>query len=206
MLFDTRPSGWKGFLHAIIAVAMLFFLLDMPVAADASEGESDVFPSFGTGPVDVRIYASYFCPPCRALEPELEPIVKELVETDTIRVTFVDVPFSQAMPYIHHFLYALNEDDSIGNAFKVRHVLFDVAQKYGDTEDIRQAFEKEGIPYTPFDPTAVFMESNRFMQEDGIRATPSATIRMKGETNLYRGGKNILSALEGLKNGEDNPE
>lgn len=206
MLFDTRPSGWKGFLYAIIAAAILFFLLQMPVAADPSKGENDVFPSFGTGPVDVRIYASYFCPPCRALEPELEPIVKQLVETDTIRVTFVDMPFSQAMPYIRHFLYALNEDDSLENAFKVRHVLFDVAQKYGETEDIRQAFENEGIPYTPFDPTAVFMESNRFMQEDGIRATPSATIRMNGETNLYRGGRNILPALEGLKNGEDNPK
>lgn len=206
MIFNARPSGWIGFLHAIIAVAILIFLLQMPAAADPYKGKIEVFPSFGNGPVDVRIYASYFCPPCRALEPELEPIVKELVETDTIRVTFVDVPFSKAMPYIHHFLYALNEDDSLENAFKVRHLLFDIAQKNGDTEDIRQAFKNEGIKFAPLDPTPVFEKSNRFMQEDGIRATPSATIRMNGETNLYRGGRNILPALEGLKNGEDNSQ
>ncbi len=206
MLLDTRPAGWKVFLHAIMVVGVLFFLLHVPVAADPLKGENDVFPLFGTGPVDVRIYASYFCPPCRALEPELEPIVKELVETDTIRVTFVDVPFAQAMPYIQHFLYALHEDNRLDNAFTVRHILFEVAKKYGDADDIRQAFENEGILYAPFDPTAVFMEFNRFLQEDGIRSTPSATIRINGETNLYTGGRNILPALEDLRSGKDDPK
>jgi thiol-disulfide isomerase/thioredoxin len=203
MLFDTRPYGWKSFLREIMPVVIVFFLLHMPVAADPLKDKKDVFPSFGTGPVDVRIYASYFCPPCRAMEPELEPIVKELVKTDTIRITFVDVPFAQAMPYIQHFLYALHEDSSLDNAFTVRHILFDTAEKYGDADDIRQAFENEGIRYTPFDPTTVFMQFNQFLREDGIRSTPSATIRINGKTNFYNGGRNILPALEDLISGKD---
>lgn len=206
MLFNTRPYGWKNFLRAIMAVVFLFFFLHMPVAADPFKEKNDVFPSFGTGLVDVRIYSSYFCPPCRATEPELEPIVKELVKTDTIRITFVDVPFAQAMPYIQHFLYALHEDNSLDNAFIVRHILFDTAEKYGDADDIRQTFENEGIRYAPFDPTTVFMQLNQFLQEDGIRSTPSATIRINGETHLYTGGRNILPALEDLISGKDDPQ
>ena len=36
--------------------------------------------SFGEGPVRVRLYTDYFCGPCRAMEPELEPLLVELVK------------------------------------------------------------------------------------------------------------------------------
>ncbi len=203
---DTFAIRRKNFPLVILAAAILFFFISMSVTAGPRKDKNDFFPSFGTGPVEVRIYASYFCPPCRALEPELEPILKELVETDTVRVTFVDAPFAQAIPYIHYYLYALNEEGSLDNAFKVRHILFDVAKKYGGAEDIREAFENEGVPYAPFDPSAVFMQFNQFFQEDGVRSTPSATIRINGESSLYTGGRNILPALEDLKGDKDDPK
>ncbi len=206
MVPDTFAMRRKNFLLVILAAAVLLLFMHVPAAADEPEGRVDFFPSFGTGPVEVRIYASYFCPPCRALEPELEPVLKELVKTGSIQVTFVDAPFAQAIPYIHYYLYALNEEGSLDNAFKVRHILFDVAKKYGGAEDIREAFENEGIPYAPFDPSAVFMQFNQYFQDDGVRSTPSATIRMNGESSLYTGGRNILPALEDLKGDKDDPK
>jgi len=194
------------FVMAFIALA--FFLV--PVHAAKAASGDEVFPSFGNGPVEVRIYASYFCAPCRFLEPELEPVLSELVEDDKIRATFVDVPLSRAIPYIHYFLYALNEDHGLENAFRVRHVLFDVAKERGGPDEILKAFEEEGIAHESFDLTGVFTKMNQYLKEDAIRSTPSAVIRTETESTLYTGGGSILEALEAIKandaateNGED---
>ncbi len=199
----------KACILFIMAFLAAVFLLLPAHGVKAASGD-DVFPSFGNGPVDVRIYASYFCPPCRLLEPELEPVLSELVEDGKIRATFVDVPLSRAIPYIHYFLYALNEDPGMENAFRVRHVLFDVAKERGGPDEIRKAFEEEGIAHESFDLTGVFTKMNRYLQEDAIRSTPSAVIQTETESTLYTGGGSILEALEAIKqdeygseNGED---
>lgn len=189
---------------AIIVITALIFLANVAIAADTSEKDDGIFPSFGTGPVEVRIYASYFCPPCRALEPELEPLLEELVETNKIQVTFVDVPMGQSAPYIHYFLYALNNDKSMKNAIKVRHILFDVAKAHGGPEDIREAFEKEGVAYEPFDLTEVFLRFNQFLSEDSIRSTPSAAIHKDEKNKTITGGRDIIAAMKELINNNNN--
>lgn len=169
-------------------------------AKEAGAGSGLPFPAFGKGPVDVRLYASYFCGPCRMLEPELEPVLSGLAGAGKIRVVFVDLPVSGALPYIRYFLYALNENRGMENAFRVRHVLFDVAKAGGGEEEIREAFEKEGIAFEPFDPEPVFVRFNQFFQEDEIRSTPSAVIIKNGESKIHTGGGSVLDALKSLKN------
>ncbi|HEX7627777.1 MAG TPA: hypothetical protein VF354_02510, partial [Candidatus Methanoperedens sp.] len=48
------------------------------------------FPSYGTGPVEVRLYTDYFCPPCRAMEPDVEPLLRDLLKKNAIHLTLVD--------------------------------------------------------------------------------------------------------------------
>ena len=200
MHLHSRLFGQRELFFAVVVSAVLIFSAQGVSAADAPGKGPGVFPVFGEGPVEVRIYASYFCPPCRSLEPVLEPVLEELVDAGKIRVIFVDLPVGPAMPYIRHFLYALNNDKSMKNAFHVRHILFDLAKKDGDADDIREAFEKEGISYEPFDTKEIFMTYNQYLKEDYIRRTPSASIRKDGTSITHMGGGNILSALEDLKN------
>ena len=203
MVFYSRTL--HSALRTLLWVMVSVFLFSVSVSADAAAPEegNGIFPSFGDGPVEVRIYASYFCPPCRAMEPELEPILEELVETGRIRLTFVDVPVGNFKPYIYGFLFALNNDKSMENAARVRRILFDVAGKRGGKQEIQEAFEREGIRYTPFDPEAVFLRFNQLIREDAVRVTPSAAIHKKGEGKTIKGGRDILAALEALKSEEN---
>jgi len=191
----------RALLWALLSVFL--FSVFASAGSAASEEGNGVFPSFGEGPVEVRIYASYFCSPCRALEPELEPILEELVETGRIRLTFVDVPDGNFKPYIHGFLFALNDDKSMENAARVRRILFDVAKNRGGKQEIQETFEREGIRHTPFDPEAVFLRFNQLIREDAVRVTPSAAIHKKGEGKTITGGRDILSALRALKSEEN---
>ena len=156
-------------------------------------------PSFGSGPVDVRLYASYFCGPCRVLEPEIEPVLKDLIENEQIRLIFIDVPIPQAVPYIRHFLYAVKQNPAMEDAFKIRHILFETAAKRGDEQEIRSSFEKREIPYTPYDVTKVFLKFNEYLKEDEVRSTPSIVICDGDSVDIYSGGKTILEALEALQ-------
>lgn len=165
---------------------------DMP----ANEG---AFPSFGTGPVEVRIYASYFCPPCRMLEPEIEPILHELLASGKIRLVLIDMPFPQSIPFIHSFLFALNADQSIENAFKVRGILFDIAANRGGSEEIIDRFEQEQVDVEPFDLMEAFGKFNQMMQEDGVRSTPSAVVYRNGSGERHAGRADILEALKNIE-------
>ena len=192
----VRKISWKASVSVFLLTVMLFFA-NMAIAGDTGEqiDGNGVFPAFGDGPVEVRLYANYFCGPCRALEPEVEPVLHELIEKGKIRLILVDVPMFQAMPYIHNFLYALNAEPSIENAFKVRNVLFDVASRGGGPEGIAESFEKEGIATDPFDLTEVFTRFNTMLKEDEVRSTPSAAIHSNGSVEMHSGRNNILAAL-----------
>ncbi len=186
---------------AAAIIALTLFFIQAPGAGDASENKG-YMPTFGKGPIDVRVYANYFCGPCREMEPVVKPILHELIENGKIRLTFIDVPMHQAMPYIRHYLYAMNANGSIANAFTVRGLLFDIALQQGDEENIRKTFEAENIAYEPYDLTETFAQFNEWLRSDRIRSTPSMVISADDTTEMYRGMGNILEALEKIKGGE----
>jgi thiol-disulfide isomerase/thioredoxin len=75
------------------------------------------FPSYGSGALEVRIYTNYFCPPCRAMEPDVEPILKELLKRNTIRLILVDVPFDERTNlFARNFLYAIRAKNDLEHA------------------------------------------------------------------------------------------
>ena len=48
------------------------------------QGKNMPFPTYGSGAIQVRIYTDYFCPPCRGMEPAVEPLLRNLIKKNAI--------------------------------------------------------------------------------------------------------------------------
>jgi thiol-disulfide isomerase/thioredoxin len=188
-----------------ILFAILFFVgLSSIVCADSGvrmKKDDPPFPSFGTGAVKVRIYTDYFCPPCRAMEPKIEPVLAELVKMNIINVTFVDTPFSKAsVMYSRCFLYIMNEKKDFELALLARSVLIGASlEKITDQVKLEEYLKNKAIKFKPFDTKPIFDMLNGYLKEDKIRATPTCAIDQGGKVEQYSGGPEIQNALERLK-------
>lgn len=158
------------------------------------------FPSYGVGKVIVRIYADYFCSPCRAVLPELVPLLNDLVKSKKITVTFVDTPiYKDSQIYAKYFLYALNKANDIEYAIKTRSVLFEAAANKINKESLEEFLKGKGISFTPFDATPVLKRLNALLQEDKVTGTPSCVIVKDGTSEKKVGGGEILKALKAIQ-------
>ena len=119
---------WKRF--EVIPWAILLILYSGVAGLETVRGEETPLPSFGIGTIKVRLYTDYFCPPCRDMEPNLEPILLDLVKDGTIHLTFIDVPTSRNTTlYASYFIYSLGEKRDIDSAIQARRTLFEAAEK-----------------------------------------------------------------------------
>lgn len=160
------------------------------------------FPTYGSGAVQVRIYSDYFCPPCRSMEPSVEPLLRNLIDKKIIQLTLVDVPFHKhSSLYARYFLYALKSKNSLDQALIVKNVLFNATANNAITTngEVEKLFRSKGISYSAFDPKNVFKRYNDLIKEDKISQTPSCVIIKKGKKETFVGGANIISALKTLK-------
>jgi len=171
----------------------------------SAEEQNPPFPSYGSGPVEVRLYTDYFCPPCRAMEPGVEPILKDLLKKNAIRLTLVDVPFSQhTLLYARNFLYALKENNDLDHAFRVRNILLEASTQKDVTtqERIEALFKEKGIPFSVFFPVfdakPAFDRYNALIKEDKINATPTCVVIQNGQKKAFVGGPDIINALKAL--------
>ncbi len=159
------------------------------------------FPAFGAGSVHLRLYTDYFCPPCRRLEPRVEPILQDLVRKNAATVIFVDMPFSQAsILYAQYFLYAW-QGRNFPHALRVRTALFKAAEAGTalDKEQLEALLAAQGIASRPCDPAPVFRRYNDLVTEDQIRATPTCVIRRGSQREAATGEQEIRKALERWK-------
>jgi len=160
------------------------------------------FPTYGTGLIQVRIYTDYFCPPCRGMEPYVEPVLKALLKRNAITLTLVDTPFYRYSPlYSRYFLYALQAKNNSDRAFLVRNVLNEAAENrhFTTSERIEEVFKGKGISWQAFDPQPIFDRYNALIKEDHIDATPSCVIIRSGRKEKFVGGPDIVKALKGLQ-------
>jgi protein-disulfide isomerase len=159
------------------------------------------FPSYGNGKVIVRIYTDYFCPPCRAAEPELEPLLIDLVKSKKITAVFVDTPiYKDSQLYARYFLYALNKRNDFEYALHVRSVLFEAAvNKISGKEAIEEFLKVKGVAFTPFDAIPVLKKLNGLLQDDKATGTPSCVIVKDGTSEKKVGGGEILKALKEIQ-------
>jgi len=158
------------------------------------------FPSYGSGKVMVRVYTDYFCPPCRAAEPELEPLLIDLVKSKKITVVFVDTPiYKDSQIYAKYFLYALNKTNNLEYAIKTRSVLFEAAANKVNKEFLEEFLKGKGIDFASFDATPVLKKLNALLQEDKVDATPSCVIVKDGKPEKKIGGDEILKAIKAIQ-------
>lgn len=168
----------------------------------SAQTEATFFSAYGSGPIQVRLYSDYFCPPCRALEPAVEPLLKNLLKKNSIHLIFVDVPFHKASAlYARYFIYALAKKNDADHAMRVRNILFEAASRkdISTKEQIEQAFKKNGIAYAVVDPRESFERFNAMIKEDKVNATPTCVIITGGKKEKYVGMPDILNALMTLK-------
>ncbi len=155
-----------------------FFTCFLPAAY--AQDSARVIPSLGKGPYEVIIFTDYYCPPCRRIDAQAEGLFKELVATDKVKLTFVDVPFNPATPiYAKYYLYAVNKSPGIGNVLRVRQVLFEAAQgRHIQDEKALQAFliEKK-ISWSPMNERSIFPLLSAVIKEHKIDATPTCVIK-----------------------------
>jgi thiol:disulfide interchange protein DsbA len=189
----------KAFISGLLAM----ILAGLIAAADGSaEEQNSPFPSYGSGSVEVRIYSDYFCPPCRAMEPAVDPVLKDLLKKNVIRLTLVDTPFHpHTALYARHFLYALKKNNDVDHAFRVRSILIEVSTNKSITtqEQIEAIFKEKGIPYAVFDVKPVFSRYSALLTEDKINTTPTCVIIKSGQKKTFVGGPDVINALKSLQ-------
>ncbi len=186
---------------SIRTFCMTIMLLILSATGLYAQGQEIPFPQYGKGPIHVFIYTDYFCPPCRATEPLVEPILQELLKRNAITLTFIDVPYHRLTPlYAKYFLYALKVKNEPAIAFHVRNVLIAAtADREMTTEKhIEKLFKSKGIPYKVFETKPVFDRYNTLIKEDKVNATPTCIIVKGGEKEQFVGGPNIIAALKRL--------
>lgn len=184
-----------------IVYLFLFAVLSTMLLSPAEPRAQNVtFPTFGSGPIEVYLFTDYFCPPCRAMEPHIEPVLKELLKKNAITLTLVDVPFSELTPlYARYFLFSLHGKREVENAFYVRNALIEAAQKKVNKEDKLVNFLREkGITCVPHEVKEAFDRYNALIQGEKIDATPTCVIVRSGKKEKSVGGPDIVAALKKL--------
>jgi thiol:disulfide interchange protein DsbA len=157
-------------------------------------------PTFGQGPIKVRLYADYFCPPCRALSPKIAQVLADMVKRNIITLTFIDTPFYQySSVYARYFLYAMEEKKDIDRALTVRNVLFSASgANITNTTKLEEALKNKDIAFKTFEVRPIFDLYGAQLQSDKVEATPSCVIEQSGKKELFVGEADIPKALEKL--------
>jgi thiol-disulfide isomerase/thioredoxin len=162
-----------------------------------------VIPSLGNGAYEIILFTDYFCPPCKKIDTKAEPLFKELLVTGRVKITFVDVPFSQATPtYAKYYLYAANADSGMDNILHVRNLFFEAAQvKNIEKEDALIAFLKEKkISWKAMDEKSILPLLSAFIKEHKVNATPTCIIKYStSDVQRFVGDDKIWDGLTKLK-------
>lgn len=158
-------------------------------------------PTYGRGPVKIRLYTDYFCGPCAAIEKDIEVAVADLVRRNAASVTFVDTPLHRETPlYAAYFLFALNDGNDLGRALRARAVLFDAARKGIDgRERLEGHLRSNGVTYSPFEYKAVVNVFNNYFNEDRVTTTPTMVVYRDGKRETFVGKSDILKGIGRLR-------
>jgi len=194
-----RPS--TAILFAAIGFSV--FLSLFSGSATPAYAEETRIPSFGNGPIKVRIYTDYFCPPCRSMEAELEPIVVDLVRRRIAAVTFVDTPVHrETILYAKCFLGIADGRSDISQILRARSALFKAAEKnIRSLPDLEAFLSERGLKCRYIDSSQAFETFRKHLRDDRIDSTPSCVVEGSGGRKKYSGARNILKALTRLGEG-----
>ncbi len=184
-----------------LTLGLLFFLFFFTGSLTPAFASDNLMTSYGSGPVEVRMYTDYFCVPCRLAEPKIEELLRTLMDQNVIRLTFIDTPMhKETSLYAKYFLYILNGNErSLAIALRARTLLYEGASKNIRTAGDLEAFLKDkGVKFKEFSTAAVFMSFEKLFREDGINSTPTCVIASFLKKEKLVGGNNIIKGLKGI--------
>lgn len=160
-------------------------------------------PSVGKGPYEVIMYSDYFCPPCNRIDAKAEPVLKELLATGKVKITFVDVPAHKETPlYVRVFLYAVNAGPNDEEIFRIRRVLFVAAQekRMDDREALLAYVKEQNVVWKSFEVKPIFNRLSQMIKQYKVDETPTCVIRYSPtEEKKYVGTDEIWTGLTQLK-------
>jgi len=194
----------KKVLFTVVVFIALVFAAPSAWLSGSAEGiqSTDMFLlAFGKGKVEVKLYSDYFCGACKALEPNIEYLVGDLVKRNVITITFVDTPLHKnSAMYARYFLYILNTRKEIGHALKARAALFEAAQQnITDKDKLEDFLTAKGFKLKSFDTKPVFAVLQGYLRVDHVNATPTCVSVRGDKKEFYQGVANITKMFEGLK-------
>jgi len=165
--------------------------------------ERPIIPFLGKGAQEVFFFSDYFCPPCQALDADIEPIIKDFLSRGNVKITFVDVPFSPETPlYARYYLYAIHAGADAHEVLRIRKALFHAAKRQDvrSKEHLENYLREQKIRWKQFDENPVFLEINTIMKQNRIDSTPTCIIKYSSsDMKKYTGTKEILGGLQTLK-------
>jgi len=190
-------------LFSLLGYLTILFTFSGSVTPAYGFDSTDSIPSLGKGPYEVVIFADYFCPPCKRIDIKAEPLLKELLATNKVKITFIDVPFHKATPiYAKYYLYAANANSDVNNILQVRKILFEAAQpKSIQKENALVDFLKEQkILWKKMDEKSIFPLLSAKIKENNIKSTPSCIIKYSSnDIKKFVGDGEIWNGLTALK-------
>ena len=190
-------------IFSLLGYLIVLFTFSGSVTPAYGQDATSSVPTLGKGTYEVAIFADYFCPPCRRIDTKAEPLLKKLLATGQVKITFVDVPFHSATSiYAKYYLYAANADSETDNVLHIRKILFDAAQvKHIQTEDALVAYLKEQkISWKALDEKSILPMLSTIIKENKITATPTCIIKYSAtDVKKYIGDGEIWNGLTKLK-------
>lgn len=193
----------RSFSASVVFFCLLVFICSVAPVAGADQ---ETVPSYGRGPQEVLIFSDYFCPPCQALEPKLEPVLDALYKQGNVKIRFVDTPMhKETALFAKFYLYAAKAAPDYRSAMRARQVLFALAGT-GNViwmdEKVEEAFRKEKVAFTPFDFRAVQPELNSLIRKHRVDSTPTCVILSPGvKPRKHVGEDEILKGLQSMNTG-----
>lgn len=191
----------KIFITFSVVFGFILFSVLFKGSATPVYAEDILLPSFGNGQITIRLYTDYFCNPCKALEPKLEPVITDLVKRGIINITFIDTPIhTQTTLYARYFLYILNENKEFDHALRARSILFEAAkEKITESEKLEAFINKKGIKIKPLDEKSTFAILSTYLKDDKINSTPTCIIKYPGGKKDSFTGLDIIKAFDSLR-------
>ncbi len=183
------------------AIGFFLCLVFFKGAMTPAYADEVLMPSFGTGKVQVRLYTDYFCGPCSRLEPQIEPVLKDLVRKNAVTLTFVDTPIHTHTPlYAKYFLYILIADRKFDQVLRSRALLFEAAsQKITERDKLEDFLKAHDIKFRETDTRPTFAALSALMREDKVASTPTCIIIRDGKKSTFSGDTEIAGALALMK-------
>jgi protein-disulfide isomerase len=189
----------KMALIAPSGVALIFF--GSTISSYAVE--KSLVPSYGEGKYELIVFTDYFCPPCQALEVDMESSLKNILAAGGVKVTFIDVPIHKYTPlYGKYFLYTANAGSNYKDSLNIRKILFTLAKANNITteEGLANALRKEHIVFKPYDLKKVYAALDETIRKYNIRSTPTCIVRYSdSDVRKYVGGDEIKQGLSLLQ-------